>query len=165
MLLHQDCLLLTFSASDAVVLVGFPAAIFTLLLSHSGVIHSQLCCLRSLSDIHLLLKTCLVRVFQHTGYYFVVITEPLSHVSLSFDLKGCCRQALPSTGFSRQEHWSRSPFSSPGDLPAPGIELKSPALEDGLLLLFFLLSHHKAGNDGFCCDNPLGLEISKFNTL
>ena len=88
MLPRQDCLLLTFSASDAAVLVSFPAAIFTLLLSHSEVIHSQLCCLRNLSDIHLLLKTCLVRVFQHTGCYFVVITEPLSHISLSFDLIG-----------------------------------------------------------------------------
>ena len=26
-------------------------------------------------------------------------------------------QALPSTGFSRQEHWSGLPFLSPGDLP------------------------------------------------
>ena len=30
--------------------------------------------------------------------------------------------------FSRQEHWSRLPFPSPGDLPNPGIEPKSPAL-------------------------------------
>lgn len=73
MLLYHDCLLLTFQLSDAVVLISFPAAIFTLLLSHSGVIQSQLCYLRNLSDIHLFLKTCLVKVFQHTGYYFVVI--------------------------------------------------------------------------------------------
>ena len=31
-------------------------------------------------------------------------------------------------GFSRQEYWSGLPFSSPGDLPDPGIELRSPAL-------------------------------------
>lgn len=71
--LYQDCLLLTFQVSDAVVLIDFPAAIFTLLLSHSGVIQSQLCYLRNLSDIHFFLKTCLVKVSQHTGYYFVVI--------------------------------------------------------------------------------------------
>ena len=38
-------------------------------------------------------------------------------------------QAPPSMGFSRQGYWSRLPFPSPGDLPNPGIELKSPSLE------------------------------------
>ena len=33
-----------------------------------------------------------------------------------------------SVGFSRQEYWSELPFSSPGDLPNPGIEPWSPAL-------------------------------------
>ena len=33
-----------------------------------------------------------------------------------------------SMGFPRQEYWSELPFSSPGDLPNPGIESKSPAL-------------------------------------
>ena len=32
-------------------------------------------------------------------------------------------------GFSRQEHWSELPLSSPGDLPDPGIEPWSPALQ------------------------------------
>ena len=34
-------------------------------------------------------------------------------------------------GFSRQEHWSGyfSPLPSPGDLPDPGIEPGSPALQ------------------------------------
>ena len=31
--------------------------------------------------------------------------------------------------FSRQEYWSRLPFPSPGDLPGPGIEPRSPALQ------------------------------------
>ena len=30
-------------------------------------------------------------------------------------------------GFSRQEYWSGLPFPSPGDLPDPGIEPRSPA--------------------------------------
>ena len=34
-----------------------------------------------------------------------------------------------SMGFSRQEYWSGLPFPSPGDLPDPGIELWSPALQ------------------------------------
>ena len=33
--------------------------------------------------------------------------------------------------FSRQEHWSRWPFPSPGDLPDPGIEPASPAMAGG----------------------------------
>ena len=31
--------------------------------------------------------------------------------------------------FSKQEYWSGFPFPSPGDLPNPGIEPRSPALE------------------------------------
>ena len=36
--------------------------------------------------------------------------------------------APPSMGFSRQEYWSELPFPSPGELPNPGIEPRSPAL-------------------------------------
>ena len=39
------------------------------------------------------------------------------------------RQAPLSMGFSRQEYWSGLPFPSPGDLPNPGIEPGSPALQ------------------------------------
>ena len=38
-------------------------------------------------------------------------------------------QAPPSMEFSRQEYWSGLPFPSPGDLPDPGIESRSPALQ------------------------------------
>ena len=38
-------------------------------------------------------------------------------------------QAPLSMGFSRQEYWSWLPFPSPGDLPDPGIEPGSPALQ------------------------------------
>ena len=31
--------------------------------------------------------------------------------------------------FSRPEYWSGQPFPSPGDLPNPGIELRSPTLQ------------------------------------
>ena len=37
-------------------------------------------------------------------------------------------------GFSRQEYWSGMPFPSPGDLPDPGIEPGSPALQADALL-------------------------------
>ena len=38
-------------------------------------------------------------------------------------------QAPQSMEFSRQEHWSGLPFPSPGDLPNPVIEPRSPALQ------------------------------------
>ena len=41
----------------------------------------------------------------------------------------CNRQAPPSMGFPRQEYWSGLPFPSPRDLPDPGIEPRSPALQ------------------------------------
>ena len=41
-------------------------------------------------------------------------------------------QAL-SMEFSRQEYWSGLPFPSPGDLPSPGIEPRSPTLQADFL--------------------------------
>ena len=38
-------------------------------------------------------------------------------------------QAPPSMEFSRQEYWNGLPLPSPGDLPDPGIEPGSPALQ------------------------------------
>ena len=39
-------------------------------------------------------------------------------------------QAPPFMGFSRQEYWSGLPFPSSEDLPDPGIEPRSPALQE-----------------------------------
>ena len=38
-------------------------------------------------------------------------------------------QAPLSRGFSQQEYWGGLPCLPPGDLPDPGIELMSPALQ------------------------------------
>ena len=43
-------------------------------------------------------------------------------------------QAPLSIGFSRQEYGGGLPFPSPGDLPDPGIEPRSPALQEDSLL-------------------------------
>ena len=43
-------------------------------------------------------------------------------------------QAPLSMGFSRQEYWNEYPFSSPVNLPDPGIEPRFPALEADSLL-------------------------------
>ena len=37
--------------------------------------------------------------------------------------------SLPGFSISRQEYWNGLPFPSPGDLPDPGIEPGSPALQ------------------------------------
>jgi len=37
-------------------------------------------------------------------------------------------------GFFKQEYWSGLPFPSPGELPHPGIEPGSPALQADSLL-------------------------------
>ena len=55
--------------------------------------------------------------------------KSLSHVRLFATPWTVARQAPLSMGFSRQEYWSGLPFPSPGDLPNPGIEPRSPTLE------------------------------------
>ena len=52
-----------------------------------------------------------------------------SHVRLFATPWTVTYQAPLSMGFSRQEYWSGLPFPSSGDLPNPGIESRSPALQ------------------------------------
>ena len=56
-----------------------------------------------------------------------VVSDPWHAMDLAY-------QAPLSMGFPRQEYWSGLPFPSPGDLPGPGIEARSPALQAGSLL-------------------------------
>ena len=55
--------------------------------------------------------------------------ESESHVRLFVTPWTIIYQAPWSLGFSRQEYWSGLPFPSPGDLPNPGIEPRSPSLQ------------------------------------
>ena len=55
--------------------------------------------------------------------------KSLGHVRILATPWTVARQAPLSMGFSRQEYWSGWPFPSPGDLPDPGIEPRSPALQ------------------------------------
>ena len=59
----------------------------------------------------------------------------LSHVRLFATLGTIVHQAPLSMGFSRQESWSGLPFPSLRDLPHPGIEPRSPALQADTLPL------------------------------
>ena len=56
------------------------------------------------------------------------------------------RQALLSTGFSRQEHWSGLLWPPPGDLPDPGMEhrsLMSPALAGGFFTVMKVMLNNQ----------------------
>ena len=57
--------------------------------------------------------------------------QSLSHVQLFVTPRTVAYHAPLSMGFSRQEYWSRWPFSPPGDLPNPGTEPVSPVLTGG----------------------------------
>ena len=75
------------------------------------------------------------------SYYFYLQmkceVQSLSRVRLFATPWTVACQAPLSMGFSRQEYWSGLPFPSPGDLPNPGIEPGSPALQADA----FTLSH------------------------
>ena len=62
--------------------------------------------------------------------------KSLSRVRLFATPWTVAHQAPPSMGFSRQEYWSGLPFPSPGDLPNPGIEPRSPALQADALTTY-----------------------------
>ena len=54
--------------------------------------------------------------------------KSLSRVRLFVTPWTVAHQAPPSMDFSRQEYWGGLSFASPGDLPNPGIEPRSPTL-------------------------------------
>ena len=60
---------------------------------------------------------------------FTFIVKLLSHVLLFATPWTVAHQAPLSIEFSRQEYWSGLLFPSPGDLPDPGIEPRSPTLQ------------------------------------
>ena len=70
----------------------------------------------------------------YIGYfYFKRKVKLLSRVWLFVTPWTVAYQAPLSMGFSRQQYWSGLPFPSPVDLPNPGIEPRSPALQTDAL--------------------------------
>ena len=63
-----------------------------------------------------------------SNFQYSMKVQSFSRVWLFVSPWTVAHQAPPSMGFSRQEYWSGLPFPSPGDLPNPGIEPRSPAL-------------------------------------
>ena len=60
--------------------------------------------------------------------YVCICVRTLSHVQLC-DSMDCSLPGPSVHGIPRQEYWSGLPFPSPGDLPDPGIESGSLALQ------------------------------------
>ena len=82
---------------------------------------------------------------MHFYFLYLLLVKSLSRVRLFATPWTVAYQAPPSMEFSRQEYWSALTFPSPGDLPNPGIEPRSPVLQADALLseppgkpLFFL---------------------------
>ena len=77
------------------------------------------------------------QVLGHTFLYMLhTLCTPwfcvlLTRVQLFATPGSVARQAPLSMEFPRQEYWSWLPFPSPGDLPDPGMEPRSPALAGG----------------------------------
>ena len=73
-------------------------------------------------------------------------------------------QAL-STGFSRQEYWRGLPFPSPGDLPDPVIEPKSPAPQEFLDQLNYQGSSRREYWSGLPFPPPVEHILSELSTM
>ena len=67
-------------------------------------------------------------IYYVQGTVFAIAVLSCSVMSDSWQPHGLHRFLCP-WGFSRQEHWSGLPFPSPGDLPNPENELRSPTLQ------------------------------------
>ena len=73
-------------------------------------------------------------IIESLCYMKKVKVKSLSRVRLFATPWTVAYQAPLSMGFSRQQYWRELPFPSPGDLPKPGIEPGSPALQTDTLL-------------------------------
>ena len=75
-------------------------------------------------------------LFNHIWHLYDILLFSRSVTTNSFaTLWTVACQAPLSMGFSRQEYCSELPFPPPGDLPNPGIEPTSPALQANSLPL------------------------------
>ena len=63
----------------------------------------------------------------------ITITVCISRLIVSNSLRPHGRYPPLFMEFSKQKYWSELPFPSPGDLPYPGIDPRSPALQEDSL--------------------------------
>ena len=81
----------------------------------------------------LVLCVCVVVFFYRISILFSVKVKSLSRVQLFATPWTVAYQSPQSMEFSRQEYRTGLLFPSPGDLPDPGIEPRSPALQEDAL--------------------------------
>ena len=104
--------------------VGSSERCLLLIIQDSGVLVGLLC------QLYLKQHPCFC--FTHSPilsfieYYISEVTQLC--LTLCDPMDSSLHQAPPSIGFSSHEYWSGLPFPSPGNLPYPGIEPRSPAL-------------------------------------
>ena len=65
----------------------------------------------------------------HTKGKTCVLKSKQKTVQVAQSCPTLCNPMDFSMEFSRPKHWSMQPFPSPGDLPNPGIEPRSPTLQ------------------------------------
>ena len=70
-------------------------------------------------------------IFSHLSFLYVVITSLTLHILVVVKFVYPCPTLCDPTdsGFSRPEYWNGQLFPSPGDLPNPGTESRSPTLQ------------------------------------
>ena len=74
-----------------------------------------------------------LKSFKHIYVFIFTVQKSGNELTSARIYQVLARQAPLSMGFSRQEYWSGLPFPSSGDLPAPGIKPRSPALQADFL--------------------------------
>ena len=98
------------------------------------------------------------------SYLFIPsVTSCLESVQLFVTPWTVDYQAPLSVGFSRQEYWSGLPFSSPGDLPNPGIS-HIVGRHFTIWATMEAINHITVGLIGFTMFNPVQLNIELLNT-
>ena len=93
-------------------------------------------------------------VYSHIS----VQAQLVSRVRLFATLWTVACQAPLSMVFSRQEYWNGLPFSSPGDLPDPKTEPRSPALQAD----FYHRSHQGSPYIGISFISTMKLNSSNY---
>ena len=78
-----------------------------------------------LGIIFLFTDTFILMSLPHCLDYYFIVKLKVSHRGHPF----VTPWTMQSMEFSRPEYWNRQPFPSPGDLPKPGIEPRSPTLQ------------------------------------
>ena len=85
--------------------------------------------LQNWSLSYILLLRIIYRHYLNPWFLFFIFLKLLSHVQLFVT-----PWTIQKLEFSRLEYWSGQPFPSPGDLPNPEIQPRSPALQADPLL-------------------------------